>query len=183
MKPLWLPIMLLGLLASPVSAQEPPKFPGPQKEHEVLKQFAGDWETDSEAEAGPGKPAMKCKGRIHSKMLGGFWVVSELETEMMGTKVVGVQTIGYDPKTQKYVGTWVDSVMNHMWKYEGSLDKTGKILTLEAEGPTFLGDGKTAKFRDVYEFKTNDLIGMSSMIEDENGKWITFMTGTARRKK
>ena len=74
-------------------------------------------------------------------------------------------------------------MMNHMWKYEGTVDETGKILTLEAKGPNFLLAGKQTNFRDVYEFKTKNHMLMSSMMQTEDGKWTTFMTGTFRRKK
>ncbi len=183
MKPFAIAAAVLGLcFSSPLLAQEIPMFPGPVKEHEILKQFVGEWETTSEASMGPGQPAMKCEGKIKSKMLGGLWVINEMESTTPGFQMTGIQTVGYDEKSKKYVGTWVDSMMNHMWKYEGSLDETGKILTLEAEGPNFMQGGKMAKFRDVYEFKTKDQIAISSMMEAE-GKWITFMTGSAKRKK
>ncbi len=179
----------LALVASVVltsvgslAAEDLPNFPVPQKEHQWLEQFVGEWESESESAAEPGKPAMKCKGTMSSRMLGGFWVVSESQTNMMGTAVTAIQTIGYDPQKKKYVGTWVDSMMNHMWRYEGSVDSTGKTLTLEAEGPNFLDAGKTAKFRDSYEFKSKDHIVVTSSMLDENGKWVTFMTGQARRK-
>jgi hypothetical protein len=166
-------------------AQDVPMFPGPVKEHEVLKKFVGEWETQSEAVMAPGQPAMKCQGSINAKMLGGFWVLTEfeMESDMMDMKMLGQMTLGYDEKSKKYVGTWVDSMLNHMWKYEGTLDKAGKILTLEAEGPNFMQGGKLAKFRDVYEFKSQDEIATTSQMQGEDGKWITFMTGTAKRKK
>lgn len=94
----------------------------------------------------------------------------------------GIQTIGYDPAKKKYIGTWVDSMMNHLWRYEGTVDGLGKTLTLEAEGPNFMGDGKMATFRDVYEFKSADHIAVSSMMLQQEGQWITFMTGDFRRK-
>ncbi len=169
--------------ASILVAQEVPKMPAPQKEHEWLRQFVGEWESASEASMGPGQPAMKCEGTINSRALGGFWVVSELKSEMMGIPITAVQTIGYDPQSKKYVGTWVDSMMDHMWTYQGTVDKTGKILTLEAEGPNLMQAGKLAKYRDVYEFKTQDHMVLSSSMQDEDGKWVTFMTGNARRKK
>ena len=117
------------------------------------------------------------------RMLGGFWVVSEMKIEAMGTQETALQTIGYDPQAKKYVGTWVDSMVNHMWKYEGTVDDSGKILTLKAEGPNFMVAGKLAKFRDVYEFKSKDEIATSSQMLGEDGKWVTFMTGTSRRKR
>jgi hypothetical protein len=106
-----------------------------------------------------------------------------MKSEVMGTQITAIQTLGYDVQNKKYIGTWVDSMLNYLWKYEGSVDKTGKILTLETEGPNFMADGKTAKFRDSYEFKSVDQIAMSSSMQGEDGKWITFMTGTARRKR
>ena len=174
-------LMLAGV--TPLLAQEFPNFPKPTKQHEFLKQFAGEWETNSESVMAEGQPAMKCQGKIQAKMLGGFWVVLELESDMMGMKINALQTIGYDDTSKKYVGTWVDSMMNHLWKYEGTVDATGKILTLESEGPNFLEAGKTAKYRDVYEFKSKDLIITTSLAQDKDGEWITFMTGTAKRKK
>lgn len=176
-------LVLTLLAASPLVAQEPPKFPAPQKEHEWLKQFVGEWESEVEAAMGPGQPAIKCKGTMSSRMLGGFWVVSESKSDMMGMQMNSIQTIGYNPKTKKYVGTWVDNMLDHMWKYEGSVDAAGKLLTLEAEGPNFLVEGKTTKFRDAYEFKSKDHIVMSSSMLGDDGKWTTFMTGNIKRKK
>lgn len=169
--------------ASILAAQEAPKFPAAQQEHEWLKQFAGEWETESEGSMGPGQPVMKCKGTINSRMLGGFWVVSDLKSEMMGMSVNALQTIGYDGQLKKYVGTWVDSMMGYLWKYEGAVDPSGKILTLEAEGPNFMAEGKLTKFRDAYEFKSKDHVVMTSSMLGPDGKWTTFMTGNARRKK
>jgi hypothetical protein len=176
-------ILIVLISAAVVRGQEPPNFPPPVKEHEWLKQFAGEWETESKSEALPGQPAMECKGTMSSRMLGAYWAISEYKTDIAGTQVHGVQTIGYDPESKKYVGTWVDSMMNHMWRYKGEVDSSGKTLTLEAEGPDFLTSGKTALFRDAYEFKSDDHIVATSSMQGEDGKWVTFITGNMRRKK
>lgn len=166
-----------------IRAQEQPQFPGPEKEHEWLKQFVGEWESESKASMRPGQPPLECTGTMSCRMLGPFWVISEVTGHMGGTTVKAVQTIGYDPEKKRYVGTWVDSMMNHLWKYEGAVDESGKKLTLEAEGPNFMAGGKTTKFRDAYEFKSKDHIVVTSSMLTEDGKWVTFMTGHARRKK
>jgi hypothetical protein len=181
MKSIFLSLSLL-LCCSLLSAQEL-YFSKPQAEHEWLQQFVGTWTTKNESKGVPGQPDMQCEGTIEANMLGKFWVVSKIENDMMGEKMIGLQTIGYDPKAKKYIGTWVDSMFNHMWKYEGSVDKTGKILTLEAEGPNFFAEGKTAKFRDVYEFKSKDEIAVKSEMQGPDGKWVTFVTGMAKRTK
>ena len=88
---------------------------------------------------------------------------------------------GFENK-KKYVGTWVDSMMNHMWRYEGHVDDTGKKLILVAEGPNFMAEGKLTRFRDSYEFKTPDTIIATSEMMSDDGKWFTFMTGKITRK-
>ena len=167
---------------STLLAQEA-ELPGPEEGHRWLKQFVGKWETNSEASLEPDQPPLKCEGTMATRMLGEFWVVSEIEGDMMGTTVTAIQTIGYNPARKKYVGTWIDSMMNHMWQYEGTVDKSGKKLTLEAEGPNYEAEGKLTKYRDVYEFKSADHILATSLMLTEDGKWVTFMTGTMRRKK
>lgn len=178
---LYASVFLLLCCAAPALAQVP-GMPAPQKEHEWLHQFVGDWESEAEGTMGPGQPPMHCKGTMSAQMLGGFWLVSDTQNSVQGMDVKAIQTIGYDPESKKYVGTWVDSVMNHLWKYEGSVDETGKILTLEADGPNFISPGKITKFRDAYEFKSKDEILVTSSMQGDDGKWITFMTGTAKRK-
>ncbi len=165
-----------------LGADDVPSFPVPQPEHRWLERFVGQWVTENESVVEPGKPAMKCQGTMNARMLGGFWVITEVENNMMGTKVNAIQTIGYDPQRKKYVGTWVDSMMNHLWQYSGTVDETGRTLTLEAEGPSFLEEGKTGQFRDTYEFKTKDHIVVTSSMRDKEGNWVTFMTGEAQRK-
>lgn len=183
MKCLCLSGLVLCLISAAALRAEPPDFPAPVKEHEWLKQFVGEWESEAEAMMAPGQPPIKCKGTMNSRMLGGFWTVNEIKGEMMGTTMNGLQTIGYDTEKKKYVGTWVDSMMNHMWKYEGTVDDAGKTLALDADGPNFLTPGKVGKFRDSYEFKSKDHIYMTSSMQGEDGKWITFMTSNIRRKK
>jgi len=182
--------IVLGLAPVLVRADEPkevpePKFPAPEKQHLWLKQFAGQWESESEATMGPGQPPMRCKGQMNARMLGGFWMVADVKTETkgVGMDMSAVLTLGYDTKKQKYVGTWVDSMQSIMWHYEGTVDESGKKIVLEAEGPNFMQEGKLTKFRDNYEFKSPDRVAVSSSMLGPDGKWMTFMTGEARRKK
>lgn len=175
--------VLVATFCGTVTAQQTPEFPGPEKEHQWLQKFVGEWATTSKATMGPDQPPMECTGTIKSRMMGGFWVVNEIKISFQGDPMLALQTIGYDAAKKKYVGTWVDSATNHMWLYEGTIDESGKKLTLEAEGPNFMSEGKLTKFRDAYEFKTpNHIIVTSSMLGND-GQWITFLTGDAKRIK
>jgi hypothetical protein len=161
-------------------AQEAPKMPAPQKEHVWLKQLEGEWQTESEMVVEPGKPSVKCKGTETVRSLGGFWSIAETKADFMGIPVTGVMTIGYDAQKKKYVGTWVCSMADLLFNYEGSVD--GQVLTLETEGPHPV-TGKLVKMKDVIEVKDKDHKVLTSSLQGEDGKWVQFMTMTSRRKK
>lgn len=173
-------VLAAVLVGSGAGADTPPAPPAPGKEHDWLKQLAGEWAVESEAELEPGKPKVKCSGTESVKSLGGFWVVSEMTADFLGTPVKGVMTVGYDAKAGKYVGTFVCSMEPTLWKYEGTVD--GSKLTLNTEG-THPHTGKTVKMRDVLEFKGKDERTTTSQALGDDGKWTTFMTMTAKRKK
>jgi Protein of unknown function (DUF1579) len=181
--------MIAGLAAALLSgtllvvAEELPKMPPPVKEHEWLQQFTGEWENDVEIFMEPGKPAIKAQGTETIRMIGGFWVVSDGKGEMMGMPFVHMLTLGYDPQQKKYVGTWIDSMSSYLWKYVGSVDETGKKLTLETEGPCPMAPGKLSKFKEVTEFKSKDHRVFTSNMLGDDGKWKTILTVNARRKK
>jgi hypothetical protein len=168
---------------SMLQAQEAPQMPAPQKEHQWLQQFAGEWETEAVAYLEPGKPPIKCKGTESARTVGGFWMIAENKGKFMDMPVTGVMTLGYDTEKKKYVGTWICSMTNYLWTYEGTVDSSGKILTLEAEGPCPMSPGKLVKFRDVTEFKSKDHKVLTSSMQAEDGKWVTFATIDCRRKK
>lgn len=177
-------VALLAVVAAS-RAQEMPKMPEPQKEHQWLRQFVGDWENEGEATmpTEPVQPAMKFKGTETARQLGGFWLIADGKGEMMGTPMQTILTLGYDADKKKYVGTWVDSMSGHLWKYEGTLDPTGKTLTLNTEGPCPLYPGKTFKFKEVVEFKTPDHKVFTSSMQKEDGTWQQMVTINSRRKR
>jgi hypothetical protein len=156
----------------------------PQKEHQWLEKLVGDWTMEAEALMGPDKPAERTKGIESVRSLGGLWFLAEGEGEMPGGgPATMLMTLGYDPQKQRYVGTWIGSMMTHLWVYDGELDADGKVLTLNAEGPGMAGNGKMAKYRDVIEFKSDDHRVLTSHVLGEDGKWSQFMTAHYRRKK
>ena len=165
-----------------VQAQDIPQSE-PTKEHEFLKKFVGKWEVETKGQAGEGQPEVAMNGTMEASMFGKFWMVNNCSYDMSGTPVMkGIQTIGYDADKKKYVGTWIDTMLNKMWMYEGTVDESGNKIMLEAEGPDMTDPKKTAMFRDSYEFKSDDEIIATSEVR-VNGKWVTMMTGTAKRKK
>ena len=98
------------------------------------------------------------------------------------TPFTGILTIGFDPKKDKYIGTWVDSMTGQLWTYEGEVGAEGKTLTLNAEGPSPMDPTQTAKFREVIEIKDKDHRTFQSSVQGEDGKWVPMMTATYARK-
>jgi len=156
----------------------------PQKQHQWLHRLLGDWTMQAQASMGPDKPPMDSSGSESVRSIGGLWVVCEGEGEMCGgAPATMVMTLGYDPQTQRFVGTWIGSMMTRLWVYDGWLDDAEKVLTLEAEGPSMAGDGTLAKYRDVIELKSDDHRVMTSHVLGEDGSWTQFMTASYRRKQ
>lgn len=155
----------------------------PQKEHQWLQKLVGEWNMEADAAMEPGQPAGKSRGTESVRSIGGLWVVCEGQGEMPGGGAATMlMSIGYDPGRKRYVGSWIGSMMTHMWVYDGELDPDGKVLTLETEGPDFETEGKTRKYQDVIEFKSDDPRVLTSRIRRNDGTWHEFMKAEYRRK-
>jgi hypothetical protein len=155
----------------------------PQKEHHWLSKLVGDWTFEGEAQE-PGKPPQKSTGKESVRSLGGVWIIGEGEAEMPGEGAGRwVITLGYDPQKKRFVGSWVGSMMTNMWVYDGALDESEKVLTLDSEGPSMKPDGGMSKYRDIIEIKSGDHRTLTGQVLGEDGKWQTFMTAQYKRKK
>jgi hypothetical protein len=156
----------------------------PQKEHRWLQRLVGEWTSEAEMSVGPGKPPERTRGSERVRSIGGLWIVADGDGEMPGGgRATMVLTLGYDPQRQRYVGTWIGSMMTHLWIYEGTLDAAERVLTLEAEGPSMEAEGKMVKYRDVIELKSDDERVLTSHMRRDDGSWQEFMTATYRRKR
>jgi len=156
----------------------------PQKEHQWLQQLVGEWTSEAECSMGPGQPSTKSYGTERVRMVGGLWMVGEGQGEMPGGGTATmIMTLGYDPQKKRYLGTWIGSMMTHMWHYDGEMDASGRILTLSAEGPSMAGDGTMAKYQDIIEIKSKDHRTLSSRVLGPDGTWNHFMTAHYRRRK
>lgn len=156
----------------------------PQKEHQWLQQLVGEWTSEAEAPMEPGKPPQKFTGTESARSLGGLWMVAEGQGEMPGGgAMTTVMTLGYDPQKKRYVGTFIGSMMTHLWVYDGALDAAERVLTLDTEGPSMVGDGKITKYKDMIELKSHDHRVLTSQMLGEDGKWHPVMTANYRRRK
>jgi hypothetical protein len=175
-------LVLAGLVA--VAADQPklPTMPAPVKEHAWLQQLVGEWETEATMTE-PGQPPQVCKGSETVRALGGFWIVAESKMDVGGQTMNGVLTLGYDPEKKSFVGTWVDSMTSNLWKYDGSVDEGGKVLTLNTRGPCPMMGGKMTTFKERMELTDKDHRVFTSSFQGEDGTWSTMVTVRSTRRK
>jgi hypothetical protein len=158
-------------------------FATAQAEHRWLQQLVGTWSYEAEA-WGPGQESTKAEGTESVRPLGDLWVLAEGEGTMPdGTPAKSLMMLGYDPTQRRYVGTWIGSMMTHLWVYDGALDASGRALTLSADGPAMSGDGGMAKYQDVITVESADHRILTARVLGEDGAWTPFMTAHYRRKR
>jgi hypothetical protein len=162
------------------TTQQDPTQAEPQAEHKWLQRLVGEWTYEGEA-TGPDGYTDKPNGTESVRSIGGLWVVAEGQGEMGGTPSTSIMTLGFDTEKKKFVGTWLGSGMTNLWIYEGTLK--GDVLTLDCEGPAFDSPGKTAKYQDVIEMKSDDHRILTSRALVDGGKWQQFMETHYRRVK
>ena len=149
----------------------------PQQEHRWLEQLLGEWTVTADM-APDGDPWVE---RVRS--LDGLWVVAEASGEMPGGgAATTIMTLGYDPRRQCYVGSWVGSMMTHMWVYEGHLDDSGKVLTLDCEGEDYEQPGRTARYQDIITLKGTDHRLLTARMQAADGSWKQVMQAEYRRR-
>lgn len=151
----------------------------PEDGHRWLEQLVGEWTYEGEATDQEGKAI----GTESVRSLGGLWFVAEGTGDMGGSEEMRtMMTLGYNPQTKRFPGTWIGSMMTHLWIYDGEMDSAKKILTLNCVGPSFAGDGTMANYRDVIEIVDKDHRTLKAYVE-ENGDWRHFMTTHYTRTK
>jgi hypothetical protein len=154
----------------------------PTNEHDWLRKLVGEWTYEMDT-AEPGKPSQKVTGTESVRAIGKLWIQAEANGEMPGAgPATSITTLGYDPEKKRFTGTWIGSMMTHMWLYDGELDPTGKVLTLNSEGPSMANDGTMSDYQDVIEVKGPDVRTLTARVKGADGSWQPFMAMTFRRR-
>jgi hypothetical protein len=171
-------------MTSSETQQSPMMNIEPQNEHAWLQKLVGEWTFEGDCSMGPDKPRATFSGTESVRPLGDIWILGEGQGEMPGGgDSTTLLTLGFNPQTKRFVGTWIGSMMTHLWVYDGWLDGAERVLTLESEGPDMAVAGKMAKYRDVIELESDDHRVLRSQAQGEDGTWHEFMTAHYRRKQ
>jgi hypothetical protein len=184
--PLLFAALAVGCATSPPQAGSPLEGhtleqAGPVAEHAWLTQLVGTWEVTNQADMGPDAPPMEMKATETVRAIGDLWIQTELVGESEGGSVTGVMTVGFDPKSGRFLGTWIDSTQPRLWTYDGELDEARTTLSLYAEGPDFQDPTITRMYRDATTVLAPGHRRFSSSVQNDDGTWTVFMSGEARR--
>lgn len=169
-----LPVLLLAI--APLAAQELPK---PQAEHRQLARFVGTWDAAIETVGMDGKLHHSKGISVQKPGPGGFWILDDFQGEMNGVQFTGHGALGYDPQKQAYVQSWV-SMAPMLMVFTGTLDETGKVLTMVGEGPGL--DGTPLKMRNVTTWTSADSRTLEVFVVLPDGRQTRSMTITFTRR-
>jgi hypothetical protein len=130
-----LPIVFAAIaVVLPTSAVAQPT-PKPGKPHELLASDAGTWDCEVKMFLrGPQAPPTEFKGVEVNKLVSGGLYLQSSFTYAMGNRggFEGHSLMGYNPRTKKYVGTWVDNFTSVPSEIDGEYDEKSKTLTIHS---------------------------------------------------
>ncbi|MFB9951454.1 DUF1579 domain-containing protein [Rhizobium puerariae] len=151
----------------------------PGAEHGFLEKLLGTWDVTSTG-MGNDEKWVEVVRSLH-----GIWFVAEGNGEMPDGSgpATTVLTLGYDPARGKYVGSWIGSMMAHLWVYEGEVSADGTTLSLYTTGPDFAEEGKLADYREQIVFRDADHRIFNSSARQPDGSWKQFMEAQYARRR
>lgn len=174
---LTLPVLAVTAFAFTTRVAQDDAGPKPTKQHEMLSKKVGKWNTTMIM---PGAP--NAKGTSTNRMVGDFWLIDDLETEVMGAPYHGHGVLGYDPEKEKFVGVWADSMNPSLMTFEGEFDEESKTLTYEVPGKNPM-TGKAHIEKHETKFISDDEFEFRMLWPGENDTMQEVMKITYERQK
>jgi hypothetical protein len=158
------------------------KLATPGAPHKMFAKLVGSWTTKTRAWMDPDKPPREGTGTCEQKMLlEGRYLQQEYTGEMMGNPFTGINLIGYDNHTKKYVSTWIDSMSTGIYYFEGTTSADGKIITQQnsyddpVRGPMV--------WRSVTRVVDDNTLEYEMYLTPKGGKEEKMMEMTVTRKR
>lgn len=134
-------------------------------QHEWLHALTGDWTIHAET------PSTE---RVNA--FGENWVRFEGHMPLPdGSAAHYSMTLGYNPESDQFVGSWIGTMMNHHWVYAGTLNEDKTTLTLFSHGPGFEATDGHIPYRDTIVLDGPDQRRLLSAFQNADGNWVQFM--------
>jgi hypothetical protein len=154
----------------------------PGEPHQALAKMTGSWITQTKSWFEPGAPVEESTGACEQKMiLDGRYLQQVYTGDMMGSPFEGINIIGYDNHTKKYLSTWIDSMSTAIYFFKGTADPDGKTITQEScyDDPV----RGLMNWRSVSKIVDNDTMFYEMYLAPEGGIEEKMMEMTMTRKK
>jgi hypothetical protein len=158
------------------------KVATPGEPHRLLATLEGSWNTRTRGWMEPGSPPMEGTGTCEQKMLlDGRYLQQEYRGEMGGDAFAGINIIGYDNHTGKYVSTWIDSMSTGIYYFEGTAGADGKTITQESSYDDPVRGPMT--WRSVTRIVNNNAVEYEMYLIPKGGPEEKMMEMTATRRQ
>ena len=107
-------------------------MPGP--EHAVLQRLTGSWEAVTRYWMKPGAEPVEARGTSQRKsILGGRFILEELEGGNLALPFRGVALFGYDAFEKKYTSAWADTMNTAILTNLGTYDRTNNVVNFTGQ--------------------------------------------------
>ncbi len=154
----------------------------PGAPHKLLASLEGSWTTKSRGWMEPDKPPMESTGTCEQKLLlGGRYLQQTYTGDMGGEPYTGINLIGFDNHTKKFVSVWVDTMSTGIYYFEGTASRNGKTITQEnsyddpVKGPCV--------WRTVTRIKDDNTVEFEMFLTPKRGKEQKMMEMIIKRSE
>ena len=154
----------------------------PGEPHKLLAKLEGSWTTRTRGWMEPDKPPMESTGTCEQKLvLDGHYLQQVYTGDMMGLPFTGINLLGHNNHTGKYVSVWLDSMSTAIYYFEGTASADGKTITQECSyddpvrGPSV--------WRSVTRIRDDNTLEFEMFITTKRGKKEKMMEMTVSRKE
>ncbi len=149
------------------------EFMTPGKEHEILARFAGKWACKTTMWMDPAAEPMVSDGKMECEMvLGGRYLRQAYKGEMMGMPFEGFGYWGFNNKTKKYEGSWMDTFGTSITNSIGSGTAERIEMIMEMTDPI---SGGTMKQKEVIEWVDANTAKNTFFMIEADGKEFKHM--------
>lgn len=170
-------------LSAGLMAQDPP-VSAPTIEHQILQNDVGVWDAKIRLFVnGPDTDPVVVTGVETNKMLGDYWLMSELEYDLSGQMMIGRGQFGFDANKKKFIGTWCDSSSPYMNYLEGEWDKSNNTWTYFLSGHDAEGNPIFSKMITKIESQDRKTFEMYLKLPGDESQYLKMMDVEYARRK
>jgi len=173
-----LTFLAVTLLNNPTLAQEYSEeqmkelyeMMNPGAEHDMLKQYEGDWALEYEYRMGMDQEPLTSPGEGKIEMiLGNRFMKWSSKGEMMGQQVESLMILGFDKRIKKFTIYGFDTMGTYAVSAQGEQDFEAGIITFEGTNyePAF---NKVMRYQMRFNTNDKDKIDFSVLFESPDGK-------------